>query len=165
MAGSVCRCLLLGPRSLLIDERLQDEGCGDLVDDAAMVLADVAGLIEYLVGFARGEALVPQVNGQAGERAKLGGECLRFDGLRADVAGEVDGVANNYADDAEAAAEAGERTEIFSGNAGCWATPFQGEDWLGGEAEFVGDSDADAAVADVESEIAGDGLQVSAPGF
>lgn len=144
---------------------MQDEGGGDLVDDAAVFLAGVAGFVKNLVGFARGEALVPQVDGQAGERAELGGECLRFGGLGADLAGEMNRVANHDADDIEAAAEAGDRTEVVSGNAGRWATPLEGEDRLSGKAQLVGNSDPDAAIADVETEIAGDGLQRLAPGF
>jgi hypothetical protein len=38
---------------------LQDEGGGDLVDDAAVLLAGLPGFVEDLVGFAGGEALVP----------------------------------------------------------------------------------------------------------
>jgi len=128
-----------------------------------MSLACVAGLVENLVSFARGEALVPQVDGQPGERAKLGGEGLRFGGLGAEFSGEMDGVANNDAYDAKAAAEAGNRTEVVSGNARRWAATLQGQDRLGGEAEFVGDGDADAAVADVEAEIAKGRLQLLAP--
>lgn len=125
----------------------------------------MAGLIQNLVGFARGEALVPQVDGQASKRAELGGKGLCLCGLRAGLSGEVDGVANHDADDAEAAAEAGNRTEVFSGNAGRWATPLQGQDWLGSEAQFVRHSNPDAAVADVEAEIAKDSFQLLAPSF
>jgi hypothetical protein len=126
-----------------------------------MVLAGMAGLVENLMGFAGGEALVPEVDGEAGESAKLSRKCLGLFGLGAEFAGEVDGIAHHDADDVEAARQAGDGAEVFS----MIVTAFEGEDWLGGEAELVGDSNADAAVADVEGEIAGDGLQLVAPGF
>lgn len=144
---------------------MQDEGRGNLVDDAAVLLAGVAGFVEDLVGFAGSEALVPQVDGQAGEGAKFGGEGLGLGGLGAEVPGEVNGVADDDGDDGETAAEAGNGAEVFSGDAGGWATALEGEDGLGGEAELVGDSNPDAAVADVESEIAKGSFQLLAPGF
>jgi hypothetical protein len=99
------------------------------------------------------------VDGQAGKRAKFGGEGLRFCGLGAELAGEVDGVANYDTDDAKAAAEAGNGTEIIS----LTVTPFQREDRLGGQAQLVGDGYPDAAVADVQAEMAGGGFQLLAP--
>jgi hypothetical protein len=91
----VFRSLIPGPEFLVVEEGLEDKGCGDLVDDAAVLLSRLPGLVEDLVGFAGGKALVPQVDGQACEGAKLGGEGLVFFGLGAEVAGEVDGVANH----------------------------------------------------------------------
>jgi hypothetical protein len=86
---------------------LQDQRGGYLVDYSAMLLAGVAGFVEDLVGFAGGQALVPEVDGQAGESAQLGGKGLSFNGLGAGFAGQVHGVAHYDADDGEAAAEAG----------------------------------------------------------
>ena len=128
-----------------------------------MGLACMAGLVDDLVGFARGEALVPQVDGQAGESSKFGGEGLRLGGLWADIAGEVNGVANHDARDSKAAAEAGKRAEVVSGDAGRWATPLQSQHRLSGKAKFVGDSNTYAAVADVETEIAKGSFQLVAP--
>jgi hypothetical protein len=139
----------------LVEEGLKDEGCGDLIDEAAVVLAGVAGFVEDLVGFAGGEALVPEVDGEAGELAEFGGKGLIEGGLLAFVAGEVDGIADDDGGDGEAAGEAGERAEVFTGDAAAGALALEGEDGLGGEAELVGDCDADAAVADVEGEKAG----------
>ncbi len=42
-----------------VEKTLEDEGGGYLVDDGAVPLAGVAGLIQNLVRFAGGEALVP----------------------------------------------------------------------------------------------------------
>jgi hypothetical protein len=103
------------------------------------------------------------MDGQAGERAKLGGEGLRFGGLGAEFSGEMDGVANNDAYDAKAAAEASYRTEIFAGNAGGGASPLQRKNRLGSKSQLVGDSNSNAAIADVETEIAKGSFQLLAP--
>lgn len=68
---------------ILVEEGLEDEGGGDLVDDAAVILAAVAGFIEDLVGLLGGEALVPEVDGETGEVGQLLGEGLGADGLGA----------------------------------------------------------------------------------
>ncbi len=52
-----------------------------------MFLTGVAGFIEDLVGLARGETLVPEVDGKAGEFAEFGGEPLHFLGARAHIPG------------------------------------------------------------------------------
>jgi hypothetical protein len=41
-----------------------------------MVLAGVAGFVEDLVSLAGGEALIPEMNGEAGEFSQVGGEGL-----------------------------------------------------------------------------------------
>ena len=63
---------------LLVDKRLQNQRRRHLVHHFAVLLALVAGLVENLVGLMGGQALVPQVNGQAGQRAQFGGKCLRL---------------------------------------------------------------------------------------
>jgi hypothetical protein len=130
---------------------LENEHGGHLVDDVFVVLAGAAGFIEELMGFAGGEALVPGVDRQASERAEFGGELLHFLGARAGFAGEMEGVADDNGGDREAAGEAGYRAEIVASV----AVDFEGEDGLGGEAEFVGDGHANALGADVETEVAG----------
>ena len=116
-----------------------------------MLLAGVSGFVEDLVGFAGGEAFVPEVDGQAGELAELGGEGLGFGGAGAWFAGKMEGVADNDARDRVAAGEAGDGAEVFAGV----AAAEEGEDGLGGEAKLVRDGDADAAGADVEGEKTG----------
>lgn len=88
--------------SLLFHERLKDERGGYLVYHAPVLLAGVAGFIQNLVSLARGEPLIPEVDGQAGQRAQFGGKGLGFDGLGAYVAGEMDGIAHHDARDREA---------------------------------------------------------------
>lgn len=154
----------LSPLSLLsVEEGLEDEGGGDLVYDSAVLLAAMAGFIEDLVGCPGGESLVVEVDGEGGEGAKFGSEGLGFGGLGTGRAGEVDGVADDDGGDGEAAGEPGEGAEVVAGI----AMTLKSEDRLGGEAEFVRDGDADAAVTDIEGEVSGwrCGDQLSAPSF
>jgi hypothetical protein len=62
----------------------------------------------------------------------------------------MDGVADDNGGDRETAGETGERAEIFA----LVAAAFKRENGLRGETELVRDRNADAAVADVEAEIA-----------
>ncbi len=136
---------------LFIEERLQDEGGRDLVDDAAVLLAGMAGLIENLVRFAGGKALVAEVDGQAGELAQRGGEDLGSGGLAAFVAREVQRIANHDACHTETPGEAGQGAEIVAGV----APALQGKDGVGRDAQFIRDGDTNAAIADVETEVPG----------
>lgn len=131
-----------------IKKRLQDQRSRDLVDDLAVLLPRAAGLIEDLVGFAAGQALVPQVNGQAGEFAQLGGKGLSLGRLRAWFAGEMHWVAHHDARYAEAPAEARQRTEILTPA----AAPFQRQHGLRRQAQLVRHRHTNATVADVETE-------------
>ena len=140
--------------ALVGEKRLKDERGGNLVDDAAVSLARVAGLKEHLVSFMGGEALIPQMDGQSGELAKLGGEGLRFEGLGPGIAREQQRIADDDCGHLVAAGEAGEGAHIVAGV----AFALEGHDGLRGEAKLVGNGDADAAVADVKSEVAGLGL-------
>lgn len=126
-----------------------------------MLLAGVAGFIENLVGLASGQALVPQMDGQAGQIAQFSGKGLGFGGLGAQFPGKMDGIAYHDADDIIAAGEASKGAQIFT----LVAAPLKGEHRLSCESEFVADGHADAAIADVEREVAGmgGGLQVLAP--
>jgi hypothetical protein len=54
------------PCCLLFHERLQDESGGHLVYDSAVLLAGVSGLVQNLMGFARGQPLIPEMDGQTG---------------------------------------------------------------------------------------------------
>ena len=144
----------------LFHKRLQDERGGHLVDYAAMLLAGVAGFVKNLVGLASGQPLVPQVDGQAGQRAQFGGKGLNLGGLGADVAGKMHRIADHDAHDTKAAAEAGQRAEVVA----AVVLALQRQDRLRRQAQLVRDGYADAAVADVEAEIA-KSFQLFAPGF
>lgn len=134
-----------------IQERLQDEHGGDLVDCILVFLAGAAGFIQDLVGLAGGEALVPHVNGKTREFAEFGGELPHFFGARAHVPGQMQWVADHDGGDRKTAGQAGNGAEIIA----AVAVNFESEDGLGCEAKFVGDGNADAFGADIEAEIAG----------
>jgi hypothetical protein len=140
---------------------LQNERCGDLIDQRFVLLAGFAGGVEDFVGFAGGEPFVPKIERQTGQLGQFGGEGLDFGGLCARFAGQMQRIAGDNPCAAEFAAEAGERAEVVAGV----ALAGEREDGLRGEAELVRDGDADALRADVEAEIAGWGRQLPAPGF
>ncbi len=135
-----------------VEPGLEDEDGGDLVDDVLAADGGVAGVVEVAVGLGGGEALVPEVDGEGELGAEVFGECLGLGGLGALVAGHVEGVADDGLGDVVLAEEAGDGLEV-----GASAGAVEGEDGLGGEAEGVGEGDADAAVADVEGGDAGGG--------
>ena len=134
-----------------------------MIDYSVVILAGMAGLVEDLMGFAGGEAFVPEMEGQAGEGGEFSGEGLGFGGLTALVAGEMDGIADDDGCNGEAPAETGQRAQVFA----VVVTALDGEHGLRREAELIGDGDADAAVADVEAEITmlGTGFQFLAPSY
>lgn len=134
-----------------IEERLEDERGGDLVDHLLMLLAGVAGLVKDLVGFAAGEALVPEVDGEAGKGAEFGGKGLDFGCAGAVLAGEMQRVADDDGGNRVPAGKPADGTEIVAGV----AAGLEGHDGLGRQAEFIRHSDADALGADVEAEVAG----------
>ena len=140
---------------------MQDERGGYLIDYAAMLLAGVAGFIENLVGLAGGQPLVPQVDGQAGQRAQFGGKGLDLGGLGTDAAVQMHGIAHHDAHDGEAPAEAGQRTEVVA----LIALALQRQNRLRCQAQLIRDGNADAAVADIEAEVArmSGGFQFLAP--
>jgi hypothetical protein len=158
-----CPCSLLPTPCILVQEGLQNQGGGYLVDDFAMVLAGVSGLVENLVGIAGGEPLIPHMDGESGKSPQVGGKSLGLERPRAHVAGEVERIADHDSHYAETAAETGQGAEVFARV----VTPLQGEDRLRGQPELVGDGHADALGADVETEIAGvgGGFQFESPGF
>jgi hypothetical protein len=132
-------------------KRLQNQRGGDLIDDAVMLLAGMTCFVENLVGLVGGQALIPEVDGKAGQLTEGGGEGLSLDGLRADFAAQMDRVADDDSGDFETATETSERAQIVSRI----AFAFQREHRLRGQAQCIRNRNPDAPVADVESEIAG----------
>lgn len=136
--------------SSFIQERLQDKDRGNLINYPLVVLTGVAGFVEELMSLAGGETLVPEMNGKAGELAQLRRKLLRLQGAWASVASELERVANHDTGNGVAACETGDGAQVVA----AVAVDFKREDGLDGEAELVGDCDADALGADIEAEIA-----------
>ncbi len=130
-----------------VQEALEDEYGGHLIDYGTVLGAGAAGGVEMAVRLGGGEALVPQVHGEGEGLVEGFGKGVGFGRLRADVAGHVEGIAENNGGAVEFAKEAAEgfqvQFEVFAD---------QGEDGLSGEPKFVGNSDADAAVTEIEAE-------------
>jgi hypothetical protein len=126
---------------------LEDEDGGDLVNDLAAGGAGATGGVEVAMRFRGGEALIPEMNGKFEVVTELGGEGLDFGGLRTGVSGGIEREAD---DDLVEGAEAEQVREVAEVVAAAGAG--EGIERLGGDAEGIGDGDADAAVADVETE-------------
>lgn len=133
--------------ALRVKEALQYQHGGYLIDDLAVSGAGAARGIEVAVGFGGGEALVPEVDGEGEGFTKRFGKLVGPLGLGADVAGGVEGIAEHDGDAAEPAEEAAERLEVLTK-----VFADEGENGLGGEAELIGDGDADASGAEIEAE-------------
>ena len=121
--------------ALCVEPALQDEGGGELIDYMATGVAIsgvVAGGFEGGVSLGGGEALVPEVNGEAGAvRGRgvfvplgrgLGDECLEFVdkamdtlGLATAIAGEVQRIADDDAGAAVTAREAEDGALVATG--------------------------------------------------
>jgi len=151
------------PYCLLLHERLQDERGGHLVNDSAVFLAGVAGFVQNLMGLARGQPLIPQVDGQTGQRAQFGGKGLSFGGLWTHLAGKMHGIAHHDARDAKPPRQPRQRAQVLA----AVVAPFQRQHRLGGKSQFVRHGHADAAIANIETEIAGMRcrFQLFTPGF
>ncbi len=110
-----------------VEEGLQDEDGGNLVDDSAMAGAREACGVEVAMRFGGGEALVPEVDREAGLPVQVAGKLLSFDSLGAEVAGHVEGIPDHDCLAGIAAGEASEGAEIVPEiGAG------EGQDGLGG---------------------------------
>jgi hypothetical protein len=134
-----------------VKEALQNQHGSDLVDDFAMAGEGSSGGVQVAVGFGGGEALVPEVNGEGKSLAEGFGKGLGSGGLGAEIAGHIEGIAEDDGCAVEFAQEAAEGFQVLFR-----IFPDEGEDWLRGEAELIGDGDADAATAEVKAEEARD---------
>jgi hypothetical protein len=149
--------------TLRVEPTLQDEGGGELVDFAAGSLARVvAGGFEGGMSLSGGEALVPEMNGEAGAVgsgvvARLGGglgkERLEFIdkamdavGLAAAVSGEVQRIADDDAGAVVATCKPEDGALIAAG-----LGALDSEERLR-NAEDIGERDSDAAGTDIEAE-------------
>ena len=129
-------------------KRFQDEDGGDLVDDvfAVAAIGGVAGGVENFMGCSSGEALVPEIDGDAEHRCEFVRKDLYFFRLWTDVAGHVQRIADDDVGAVVAAEQAAEGLDIGTAVAGA----VEGEERLDGVAELIGNGHADAPVADIE---------------
>ena len=145
-------------------EGFEENGGGDLIDEVFAVKAGTGGAssgaggsIEAGVGLEGGEALIEEMVGEGRVlAAELGGEGLRFCGLRARAAIGVEREAYDEGVDVVLADKARDRFEV-----GAQSGAMKGEERLRSEAEGIGQRQADAAVANVQREDASFGHQVS----
>lgn len=111
-----------------IEKGLKDKRGGDLIDNPAVLLSGVPCLIQDLMGFVRGQPLVPHVDRQARELAQFDRECLRLCGLRARFSGKPHRIAYDDRRNLEFACQPAEGAEILAGT----ALSLKREDRLGG---------------------------------
>lgn len=137
-----------------VEPALQDEDGGDLVDDILSVARGPADGIEMAVGLGGAEALIPQVNGQIEFGAEGVGKFFRGKGARAAVAGEMNRPSHDNFRAGIASQQTPQRAEIVAR-----IGMDEGEQGLGGEAELVGQGDADAPRTVIEAENAWNGLR------
>ncbi len=145
------------------EEGFEKQGGGYLVDEVLAVkaigssLTFLATVVEKCVGLARGEAFIEQMVLEIGVRGEeFCGEGFCFYGLLAWGAIGMQGQADDEGGDLVAADEAAYGFEV-----GVELRSVEGEERLRGEAEAVGEGEADAAVADVEGHDATDGHEDS----
>ena len=134
-----------------VEETLQNQHGGNLIDDGAVFGAWASGGVQVAVGFAGSQALVPEMDREAGFLSQDLGEGLGLGGLRTLVSGHVEGVANDDLYTAIFADEPGERFQVL-----LTVATNKSEDRLRGEAKGIRNRDAYAAISDVETHEAGD---------
>ncbi len=136
-----------------VEKGLENQRGCDLIDEGFVLPAILACGVEDFVGRARGEPLIPEGEGKGRQGGKLFGEALDFGRLEADFTREMSGQADDQADAAVAATESGQGAHVIARI----GLSVEGEDGLGGEAEWIRDGNADALVAHVEAEEARSG--------
>jgi hypothetical protein len=129
-----------------VEPGLQNEDGCNLIDDALATDGCVASVVEMAMGLGGGEPLVPEVDCDSELSANLFCKSLGLSGLRALISRHIKRVANYRLGDGVLAEDAGDGLHVGSA-----VGAVQGEERLRGEAEGIGESDADAAVAYVEA--------------
>jgi hypothetical protein len=129
-----------------VQEALQDEDGGNLIDHGAVIRTGTSGSVQVPVGFGGGEALVPEVDRKTSLFAQDAGEFLGLGGLGAQISGHVKRIANNDFGAIVFTDKAGERFEILPA-----IRADEGEDGLRGQTERVGDGNTNTAISDVEA--------------
>ncbi len=126
-----------------------------------MLLAGVAGLVQDLVRLLCGQPLIPQMNRQARQLAQFRRKGLGLGSLRAWLAGKMQRIAHYNTHDPKAPRQPCQRAQIFA----LVVPSDKRQDRLRGQPQLIGDGNADAAIADIEAQIARmeGSFQLSAP--
>ena len=140
-----------GGDGLVLHPGLEDEDGGHAVYDLAAAFDRHFGFAEETVGFGGGEALVPEVDGELGALVQVVGEKAHFFGLGAFGATHAQGQADDDLFDFVLSDEVGEEFEVEA-----LVLAAVGGQALRGDAEEVGDGEANGFRADVEAEEAAD---------
>jgi hypothetical protein len=99
---------------LLIEKRLQNHRCRNLVDHTAMILPRMTRFVKQLVRFMGGQSLIPKVNRQPGQLAQLAGKGPHLCGLGSRLAAERQRISNYDPRNAKSPAEARNRPQILA---------------------------------------------------
>jgi len=130
-----------------VHKGLQDEDGGHAIYRGGAFFDREFGFAEEAVGLDRGEALVPEMDGELELGAEVVGKFFDPDGLSRIGSGEAEGKADDDFGDIVIPDHLCELLEVST-----LVAALEGVNALGGDAEQVGDGHADAAVADIESE-------------
>lgn len=115
-----------------------------------MLLPLASGLIQNPVRLVRGQPLIPQVDRQSSQLAQLGGKGLRPRRLRARLAGKMHWIPHYNSHHAKSPAKPRQRPQILAR-----VTPsLKRHHRLSRQPQLVRHSHPDAAIADIETEIA-----------
>lgn len=140
------------------EEGLEDQHGSDLIDDVFAANTSgvwppgVAERVKMAMGFGRGEALIPKVDGKAELHAEGVCKGLGAGGLRALVAGHVERIADHcLVNGGVFSQDAGNGLEVVP-KAVAPESSMEGEERLRSKAEFIRKREPDAPLAHVESQ-------------
>lgn len=147
-----CSLLLAcNPASPRIEPRLQDEHRSHPVDDPLAaprlsIVCRVSRVVEVPMRLRRRQPLVPKMHDDRELRPQFFGEGLRLGRLRTLVARHIQRVADDRLGNMMLAKDAGDGLHLRAP-----VRAMEREERLRGEAEWIGERNADAPVADIEA--------------
>lgn len=139
-----------------VEKTLKNEHGGYLVDQCPVFGAVPAGTVQQLVSFGGGQPFVPQVDGHGAHFAQFTGKSLGFQGLRA---GFTRKMKRQPGDNGRALMPPEKPPQ--GAHVVARIAAVERHDRLREQSKRVGRGDADALVADIEAEIAGQAHPVS----
>ena len=136
-----------GASSPGVQEALQNEHRGYLIDDRSSISRKAAGSIQVTMRLGGRKPFVPERNLGPGLKLQSLGKGLRLESLGADVTRHVKRIAHHHLGAAISAHQASQGGKILAP-----ILAHQGEHGLRGEPQFVGDRHPDAAVSDIQTQ-------------